>query len=461
MLSVVILAGGQGKRMKSDLPKMLHLMSGQPLLEHVINAACDVNPDSIYVVYGHEGEQVANRLTHLDVTWVEQKQQLGTGHAAQQVLSLLDPSHHVLFLLGDTPLIPATLLRQLISTTPKEAIGLITCFVSNPEGLGRIIRDSDGQVIAVVEHKDASPEQRASNEINTGIFYLPVVYAEKWLPMLTNNNAQAEYYLPDILAMAVKEGVSIHTVQAQHEHEVAGVNTRLQLIQCEQFYSRQCAEILLDQGVYIRDPARFDCRGSLTVGVDTNIDVNTIFEGTVTIGKRCSIGPNVILKNVVLGDDVIIKANSMIEDSSVRDGCIIGPFARIRPGSTLNKACRVGNFVEIKASNIGEASKINHLSYVGDAVIGKRVNIGAGTITCNYDGANKHTTTIEDNVFIGSNCSIVAPINIGQDATVGAGSTITKNVPAQQLTLCRAQTQVNKKDWKRPTKRDKEITCVE
>lgn len=452
ILNVIILAAGQGKRMASKLPKVLHRLGGVTLLERVVKTAQQLSPDSIFVVYGNGGAHVREHLTHLPVKWVEQKEQLGTGHAVMQALPFCNPNAKILVLYGDVPLISVATLQQLLKTTPSNGLGLIVTHVENPTGFGRIIRNAKQEIIRIVEHRDASDEERLIQEINTGILTSTVENFKQWLPALKNSNQQHEYYLTDTIAMAVKEHCPINGVPARSHQEVAGVNNGFELAILERYYQEHHAQQLALTGVRIMDYRRLDIRcEELTIGQDTVLDVNVILEGRVKIGSHCSIGPNVILHNVTLGDHVTILANSVIEDSEIADHCEIGPFARLRPGTHLEKSAKVGNFVEIKKSLIGENSKVNHLSYIGDATLGKYVNIGAGTITCNYDGANKWPTIIGDHVFIGSNNSLVAPVTLEDYSTTGAGSTITKTVPAHELSISRAP-QKNIANWQRPKK---------
>jgi bifunctional UDP-N-acetylglucosamine pyrophosphorylase/glucosamine-1-phosphate N-acetyltransferase len=452
-IQVVILAAGQGKRMHSIVPKVLHELAGKSLLAHVIDTALRVSDDSSpIVINGHQGNKIMQELTHYKVRWVEQKEQLGTGHAVMQALPSIVEEVNVLVLYGDVPLISEDILKTLITTTPKNAIGMITANLVNPTGYGRIKRDKKHNILGIVEEKDATDDERAITEINSGIYLVPSSLLKKWLPALTNQNAQKEYYLTDIIARAAKEKINIHAVSPRYIEEILGINDRLQLAQLERFYQHNQAEKLMRQGVTMYDPARFDLRGDAQVGRDVTIDVNVVLEGRVVIGDECIIGPNVVLRNTELGARVEVRANSVIDGAEVASGCIIGPFARLRPGTVLTPNVHIGNFVEIKNSVIGESSKINHLSYVGDSEIGKQVNIGAGTITCNYDGVNKHKTIIGDEAFIGSNTQLVAPVRIGEGATIGAGSTITEDAPAKQLTLARARQQTIK-DWQRPDKK--------
>lgn len=449
---VVILAAGQGKRMYSNLPKVLHHLAGKPMLMHVIATAKAVAPESNpVIIYGHQGELVRQTLQYLELDWAKQEEQLGTGHAVQQALPFIQDDAHVLILSGDVPLISVDTLGELIKRTPKNALGMLTASLANPAGYGRIKRDRN-KVTGIVEEKDATDAERKITEVNAGIYYAPATLLKKWLPILKNNNAQGEYYLTDIIANAVQENIEIHTFQPERLDEISGVNSRMQLANLERSYQRQYAEKLMQQGVTIIDPARVDFRGEVEAGQDVTIDINVIFEGRVVLGNGCVIGPNSILKDVVLGDRVEVKANSMIEGAEIGDDCAIGPFARIRPGTKLAAHAHIGNFVELKNTVVGESSKINHLSYIGDSELGKQVNVGAGTITCNYDGANKHKTIIGDNVHIGSDTQLVAPVKVGSGATIGAGSTIIKDVTSQSLTLTQHIDQRTVDKWKRPEK---------
>ena len=453
-LSVVILAAGQGTRMRSPLPKVLHPLAGKSLLEHVVATALKLDTGKILIVYGHGGDAVPKQLERLPVQWVEQAQQLGTGHAVVQALPHLPTVGTVLVLYGDVPLISATTLQKLLAQAGPEGFGLLTAQLADPQGYGRIVRDSQGQVLHIVEHKDATPIEREIGEINTGMMAMPAERLRGWLSQVSNNNSQNEYYLTDVIALAVREGVKIATVLADTATEIMGVNTKLQLAELERHTQRTQAERLMLQGVTLCDPARFDLRGELTVGTDVVLDINVIIEGKVTLGDRVHIGPNNWIRNAVIGDDVQILPNCVIEDAVIASGCRIGPFARIRPETRLAEGAHIGNFVEIKKSTVGAHSKINHLSYVGDSTVGRDVNIGAGTITCNYDGANKHQTVIGDGVFIGSDTQLVAPVQIGAGATIGAGSTITKDVPANMLALSRTN-QSTVPGWKRKIKNEK------
>ncbi|MES2998569.1 MAG: bifunctional UDP-N-acetylglucosamine diphosphorylase/glucosamine-1-phosphate N-acetyltransferase GlmU [Pseudomonadota bacterium] len=452
-LDIIVLAAGHGKRMHSNLPKVLHELAGKPLLQYVVETVSQLNPHTIYAVYGNGGGQVPHCLAHLAVTWVRQKALLGTGHAvAQAIPRIKNNDNQVLILLGDTPLVSVVTLKKLIQQTKSDEIGLITVMTQYPFGLGRILRDKQGKVVQIVEEKEASVKQKKIQEVNSGIFYVPVKLLKHWLPKLKKMNAQGEYYLTDIIAMAVEAKVNVITVSSTIEGEMQGVNDRVQLAKLERYYQQRLAEKLMLKGVTLRDPNRFDLRGKLTVDKDVIIDINVILEGENTIGANCFIGPNTTLKNVKIGARVEIKGYCMIENAVIGDNCIIGPFARIRPGSKLKNNVHIGNFVEIKNSQIQSETKINHLSYIGDATIGKNVNIGAGTITCNYDGISKHQTVIEDNVFVGSNTALIAPIQVGKKATIGAGSILSKDVPPGRLTLNRIETRTIAA-WKRPSKK--------
>lgn len=453
-LSIVILAAGQGKRMHSKLPKVLHRLAGKPLLEHVVERAITLQPDDQpIIIFGHQGETVRHALANLNVTWVEQTTQSGTGHAVMQALPHLKKAQTVLVLYGDVPLISTATLKAFIENTPKNTVGIITAHLENPKDFGRILRDDNHAICAIVEEKDLLPTQHSLKEINSGIYLFPADFLKENLTQLKNNNAQKEYYLTDMIQCAVKNHIPIHSFSPLAVEEILGVNDRAQLARLERYFQREQAKKFMQQGVALLDPERFDVRGTLTIGQDVIIDMNAIFEGNVIIGNDCTIGPNTLIRNTIIADGVEIKANSVIDGAEIANGCIIGPFARIRPGTILSAGSHIGNFVEIKNSVIGEKSKVNHLSYIGDSEIGKRVNIGAGTITCNYDGVNKHRTIIGDDAFIGSNTSLVAPIKIGEAATVGAGSTITRTAPAHQLTVCRTE-QRSIENWKRPTKKE-------
>lgn len=451
---VVILAAGKGKRMHSPLPKVLHELAGKPLIEHVITTSAPITAEKApLIVYGHQGQLLKDRLSHLNVRWVEQKEQLGTGHALLQALPEIADDDDVLVLYGDVPLISEMTLHKLIAATKqKNALGIISTHLADPSGYGRIKRDEMQNIVAIVEDKDANDHEKKITEINPGIYFVQAKHLKNWLPKINNANDQNEYYLTDIITLAKAENITIQAISPTHVEEILGVNDRVQLAKLERFYQRQKAEKLMQSGVTIYDPARLDIRGDIAIGVDTIIDINVICEGRVSIGRECVIGANVILRNTEIGDRVEIKANSMIDGAEIASDCQIGPFARLRPGSVIAQNAHIGNYVEIKNSSIGEGSKVNHLSYIGDSEIGKRVNIGAGTITCNYDGVNKYKTIIGDYAFIGSDTQLVAPVTIGDGATIGAGSTITKNVPANSLTLTQKIEQRSFEDWQRPVK---------
>lgn len=450
-LDVVILAAGKGTRMRSSLPKVLHRLAGVSLLEHVIRTAQALAPRAIHVVYGHGGEEVPEHLKHLPVEWVKQEPQLGTGHAVQQAMPKV-MGQSVLVLYGDVPLTRIETLRSLIQAAGQDGFAILTAKLADPTGYGRIVRETGGRIVRIVEHKDASQTQRHIAEINTGILVAPAARMKTWLAALRNHNVQSEYYLTDVIGMAAADGVTIASAAPQAEWETLGVNSKQQLAELERIHQRNRANEMMEQGVTLMDPARFDLRGTLQVGQDVSIDVNVIVEGNVTIGDRVHIGANNVLRNCRIGAGSIVQPNCVIEDSDIGPDCRIGPFARVRPGTQIAGQAHIGNFVEIKKSVIGEGSKVNHLSYVGDTDIGKNANIGAGTITCNYDGANKHRTVIGDNAFIGSNTALVAPVTVGAKATIGAGSVITKDAPAGELSLTRAK-QTTVPGWQRPVKK--------
>ena len=452
-LAVVILAAGQGKRMKSDLPKVLQPLAGRPLLGHVVSRARALNPSSIHVVYGHGGDAVREALVKEKLQWALQGEQLGTGHAVMQAMPNVADDELVLVLYGDVPLIDAGTLRQLIAAAGAKAMSLLTVMLDNPSGYGRIVRKS-GAIQKIVEQKDATKAQLKIREGNSGIMAVPARLLRKWLGKLGNSNAQGEYYLTDIIAMAVKDKVKVTPLIAPTVAEVLGVNDKAQLAELEAMHRAERARELMVAGATIIDPSRIDIRGDISVGRDVFLDANVLLEGKVTLGDRVRVGPNVVLRDVTIGSDCVIHPNSVLEQSVLGAGCIIGPYARVRPGSKLGANVHIGNFVELKKTEIDDGSKANHLTYLGDAVIGKGVNVGAGTITCNYDGVNKSTTTIEDGAFIGSGNMLVAPVRIGKDATTGAGSTITKDAPDGQLTLTRAK-QMTLDGWKRPVKKPK------
>ncbi len=468
-LSVIILAAGQGTRMRSALPKVLHPLAGRPLLEHVIHTAHGLNAQTVHVVYGYGGDAVPRALAHLDARWVEQAEQLGTGHAVAVALGVLPPatlSHPwlaqatspisdddtVLVLYGDVPLISTATLQRLIAAVSDGSLGLLTVHQHDPSGYGRIVRDEGRKVTRIVEEKDATADERAINEINTGMIAAPAARMRAWLARLENNNAQKEYYLTDVIALAVRDSIVINTVEPDKVAETMGINNKAQLAELERYYQRHEAERLMLEGVTLLDPLRLDVRGEVSVGQDVTLDVNVVLEGKVTLGDRVRIGPQVVIRNARIGDDVEILSHCVIEDAVIEAGCRIGPFARIRPETILAAGVHIGNFVEIKKSRVGAGTKINHLSYVGDAIVGREVNIGAGTITCNYDGASKHQTVIEDGAFIGSDTQLVAPVTVGAHATVGAGSTITQDVPPEALAVSRVK-QSTVPGWERPAKK--------
>ena len=453
-LEVVILAAWQGTRMKSNMPKVLHPLAGRPLLEHVVTTAMSLHPEAIHVVIGHGGDEVEAALSGFPLRWVTQHEQLGTGHGVLQALPGLSPDSTVLVLYGDVPLINRATLEKLVAQA-AEGPALLTARFADPAGYGRILRDSTGALLGVVEDKDASEDQRAINEVNTGVLAAPARDLQRYLPRVGNDNKQGEYYLPDILAMTVAEGRPVASCEAGSEIEVLGVNDRVQLNQVEREYQRRQAESLMRAGVSIADAGRLDIRGRLSCGRDVSIDVNVVFEGEVSLGDGVTIGPNCVLKDVTVAAGSTIHALCHLQEAEVGPGCSVGPYARLRPGSVLSEGARIGNFVETKQAAIGPGSKVNHLSYIGDCEMGAGVNIGAGTITCNYDGANKYKTEIDAGVFVGSNSTLVAPLRIGEGGFVGAGSTITKDVGGKELALGRS-IQRNIEGWQRPAKRSTE-----
>ncbi len=450
-LSVVILAAGQGKRMRSSLPKVLHRLGGKPLLEHVCRAARALHPEQIYVVYGHGGGVVRDALAHLDVRWVEQDRQLGTGHAVAQVLPFMQPAETVLVLYGDVPLITAETLALLLEAS-SGALALLTVELPDPAGYGRIVRDAAGQVRGIVEDRDASPAERAIREINTGMLAASAALLKPWVARLENQNAQGEYYLTDVIAMAVAQGIAVAPVTPASTFEVMGVNDRVQLAELERHHQRCQAERLMREGVTLLDPSRFDLRGDLETGQDVIIDANVVVEGRVRLGDRVAIGPGSYIKDADIGDDAQILPNCVIEGAEIGRGARVGPFSRLRPDTRLAEAVHIGNFVEVKSSAIRSGTKINHLSYIGDTEVGSDTNIGAGTITCNYDGARKHKTIIGDRVFIGSDTQLIAPVQVGDGATIGAGTTLTEDAPPGELTVGRAR-QRTITGWERPNKK--------
>lgn len=453
-MNIVVLAAGQGKRMHSSLPKVLHPLAGKPLVTHVLDTARALSPERLIVVHGHGGEVVQAALPDSDLRWAHQAEQLGTGHAVAQALGQLGDSPVTLVLYGDVPLTTVATLKLLLTAAASGALAVLTVDLPNPTGYGRILRNAAGQVERIVEEKDATPAERTVREVNTGIMAIPTARIAGWIERLGNDNAQGEYYLTDFIALAVADGVPVTTAQPAAEWETLGVNSKVQLAELERVHQRNVAYGLLEQGVRLADPARIDVRGELRCGRDVSIDVNCVFEGRVELEEAVAIGPNCVLKNVRVAAGARIAAFSHLEDAVVGPDSIIGPYARLRPGTKLAAGVHVGNFVEIKNSTLDTGSKANHLAYVGDATVGARVNIGAGTITCNYDGVNKHRTVIEDDAFIGSDTQLVAPVTVGRGATIGAGTTLTKNAPADELTVSRARQASIK--WQRPQKKAKD-----
>jgi len=454
-LGVVILAAGMGKRMRSTLPKVLHPLAGRPLLAHVLDVAERLGSDKTVVVYGHGGEQVPTALGERDCDWVEQPQRLGTGHAVQQAMPLLQDVDRILVLYGDVPLVDPATLSGFIEASRDCPLGILTAKLGDPGGYGRIVRDPmTRRILRSVEHRDASPEELTVDEVNTGFLVADRARLQGWLEGLTNDNAQGEYYLTDVIASAVADGTEVASAQAPTTEEISGVNDRAQLAALERYYQRRLAEDLMRDGVTLVDPSRIDIRGMLETGQDVTIDINLIVEGRVIVGNNVRIGPNCVIRDSVVGDGVEILANCVIEGAEIGSGARIGPFARLRPDAHLDADTHIGNFVEIKKSRVGLGSKVNHLTYIGDAEIGTGVNVGAGTITCNYDGANKFKTVIGDGAFIGSNTALVAPVTVGAGATIGAGSVITRDTPSEQLTVARAR-QVSIAGWERPRKKPK------
>jgi bifunctional UDP-N-acetylglucosamine pyrophosphorylase/glucosamine-1-phosphate N-acetyltransferase len=450
-ISIVILAAGQGTRMQSGLPKVLQPIAGRPLLEHVIATAETQSPEKICVVYGHGGEQVLEHFSSRNVTWALQEPQLGTGHALQQAMPFLSADEIVVVMYGDVPLVtPATI--ESLARAAVDGPAILTAIEADPTGYGRIIREPDGRVSAIVEHKDASEEQLGINEVNTGLLACPVRLIGPWLDALKSDNAQGEYYLTDIVASAVEDGVSVAAVVVDSAVEVMGINDKVQLAVAERAFQQRAATELMQAGVTLIDPDRIDVRGNLKCGRDVTIDVNSVFIGDVTLDDNVSVGPNCVIQDSTVGAGTTINPNCVLENAIVAERCDIGPFGRLRPGAEMREGSRIGNFVEMKKTVLGKGSKANHLTYLGDALIGANVNVGCGTITCNYDGANKHQTVIGDNAFIGSGVELVAPVTIGAGATIGAGSTIGKDAPEDALTLERSK-QVTITGWKRPLKK--------
>lgn len=453
-LHVVILAAGQGKRMKSRLPKVLHRLAGRTLLEHAVAATRRLDPAAIHTVYGHGAQQVRDAHPDLGVQWVEQREQRGTGHAVEQAMPAIPDDATVLVLVADVPLIDAGTLRDTVAAAGEDSLALITVQVEDPRGYGRILRASDGRVVGIVEDRDASDSERSIKEINTGILAAGAASLRRWLRRIDESNAQGERYLTDVIALAVAEGVGVNSISPGAMEEVLGVNDRSQLAKLERHYQRKQAERLMRAGVTIVDPARLDIRGEVDIGRDVSLDVNVILEGKVVIAEGVRVGPNCMIKNAEIGPDSEIHANTVIDQAIVGARCRIGPYARLRPGTTLAEDVHIGNFVEVKNTRVGRGSKANHLTYLGDSRVGKDVNVGAGTITCNYDGAEKHTTVIEDGVFVGSGVELVAPITVHAGATIGAGATVTKDVASGVLSVNRGR-QTTIENWTRPTKKKK------
>jgi bifunctional UDP-N-acetylglucosamine pyrophosphorylase/glucosamine-1-phosphate N-acetyltransferase len=437
--------------MRSEKPKVLHQLAHKALVEHVLDTASEVSDQTPIVIYGHAGEQLKRALAARAITWVEQAEQLGTGHAVNQCLTAISEDSMTLILYGDVPLTKAVTLTQVVSAAVNTGFALLTVIMDDPTGYGRIVRNETNEIVAIVEHKDATPEQLKITEVNSGIMAVNSKYLHQWIPSLGNDNAQGEYYLTDCVALAVSEGKSVAGVIANNAAEVTGVNNRQQLAELEREYQSAVAISLMEQGVTLRDPSRIDVRGNLTCGQDVEIDVNAVFKGEVTLGDGVSIGPNCVIENASIGANVAVLANCVIDSATIGDGSKIGPFARVRPDTHLGHNVHIGNFVEVKKSDIGDGSKVNHLAYVGDSEIGRNVNVGAGTITCNYDGAFKHKTVLEDDVFIGSDTQLVAPVKVGRGATVGAGTTVTSDVEPDALVISRVkQKQIS--GWQRPKK---------
>lgn len=452
-MNVVILAAGMGKRMQSDLPKVLHALAGKPLLLHVIDTARSLSPQRCCVVYGHGGDLVPQQLAADDLHFALQEPQLGTGHAVTQALPVLDDTQPTLVLYGDVPLTTSATLQKLVAAAGKDKLAVLTVDLDDPTGYGRIVREKN-KIVRIVEQKDANETERLIQEVNTGILIAPTTHLKNWLAKLSNNNAQGEYYLTDIIASAVADGVIVTSSQPAHAWETLGVNSKVQLAELERIHQHNFAHALLEQGVTLMDPARIDVRGELHCGRDVVIDVGCVFEGKVELEDGVTISANCVIKNARIAKGALIKAFCHIEDCVIGEAAEIGPYARLRPGTTLADHVHIGNFVEVKNSQFGSKSKANHLAYVGDATVGERVNIGAGTITCNYDGANKHRTIIEDDAFIGSDSQLVAPVTVGKGATLGAGTTLTKDAPANSLTVSRSK-QISIADWPRPVKQKK------
>jgi len=450
-MNIVILAAGMGKRMQSALPKVLHPLAGKPLLAHVIDTARQLSPTRLCIIYGHGGDQVPQSMQAADLSFAKQEPQLGTGHAVAQAVPQLDDQTSTLILYGDVPLTTAASLKRLLDTAGTEKLGILTVNLDDPTGYGRIVRDHGGTIVRIVEQKDASESEKTIREVNTGIMVAPTAALKTWLANLSNNNAQGEYYLTDIVAAAVKDGVPVVSAQPDHVWETHGVNSKVQLAELERVHQRNLADGLLEQGVTLADPARIDIRGTLTCGRDVSIDVGCVFEGDVTLADGVRIDAYCVISASHIGAQAHVRPYSHFEQAVVGPECIIGPYARLRPGTVLAEDVHIGNFVEVKNSEIAAHSKANHLTYVGDSTVGSRVNIGAGTITCNYDGVNKSRTIIEDDVFVGSATQLIAPIRVGKGATLGAGTTLTKDAPADKLTVSRAK-QITVDSWQRPVK---------
>jgi bifunctional UDP-N-acetylglucosamine pyrophosphorylase/glucosamine-1-phosphate N-acetyltransferase len=450
-MNIVVLAAGMGKRMNSDLPKVMHRLGGKPLLAHVLDCARSLMPNGIFIVYGHGGEQVPEAFAAADLKWAKQDPQLGTGHAVMQAAPMLDDSVPTLVLYGDVPLVSHETLMRLQAKAGSARLALLTVEVDDPSGYGRIVREGE-RIVRIVEHKDADDATRKIREINTGILVAPTGALKRWLGALSNDNAQREYYLTDIIAAAVADGVAVVSSRPLAEWETRGVNSKVQLAELERVLQRNQARQLMEAGVTLADPARLDIRGSLVCGRDVEIDINCVFEGNVRLGDGVRIGANCVLRNAQIGAGTELLPFTHVDGASVGAQARIGPYARLRPGTELGDHTHVGNFVEMKNAKVAAQSKANHLAYIGDAVIGQRVNIGAGTITCNYDGVNKHQTVIEDDAFIGSDTQLVAPVRVGRGATLGAGTTLTRDAPADQLTVSRAK-QLSITSWKRPVKK--------
>lgn len=451
-LSIIILAAGQGTRMRSDIPKALHRLAGKTLLEHVYNSASLLNHRQVLVVYGYGGELLKTELPHLTVEWIEQAEQLGTGHAVKQAIPHIPDKDLAMVLYGDIPMITANTLHRLANVATETGFGLLTSYIDNPQHYGRIIRNDIGDVIRIVEEKDATDEERDICEINTGMMAVSASSLKRWINSLDNKNAQKEFYLTDIISMAVDDGVKINTINPESAVEVRGINDRAQLAEIERYYQLIQAHQLMRRGVSIMDPSRFDLRGDLEIGQDIMIDINVLLEGRMKIGDHVNIGANCCIRDSIIGDNVEILPNCVIDNAIIGNNSRIGPFARIRPGTVLDENVHIGNFVEIKKSMVGKDTKINHLTYIGDGELGKDVNVGAGTITCNYDGAKKHKTIIEDDVFIGSDVQLIAPVRVGKGATIAAGTTVTRDVEDNVLAIGRSEQQIVK-NWKRPEKK--------